>query len=192
MNVSRLWLIFAIVAMTASSARADMGTPGMKRPKLTNRISMREELPDYVFVVLKHRPYFAKQDEPEKVAEFVHLTIGKPIEVTGHRRQNAELFVVPRKMAANYRTALEVAEAAPRIPNAVKLSLSFDESVPAWYSDDFTIDYRVQSSGDGIEFVRTTWRPANQCWVVCIAFPIATIFGGLWLVRRWRRTRVSR
>lgn len=179
-----------VLLALAGSAGADVGTPGMKRPKITNRIATAEPLPDMIFIVVRHRPYFAEPSEPEKAAEFVPLDPDHPVELTGHRRQYVDFVIVPRKIAAGFGSPLEAAEAAPRFPDASTTPLSFDESVPEWYSDEFTINYRVQprATGNGYELVRVSWRPYKQCGVACVAMPVV---GGLWLIRRAFRSKQS-
>ena len=165
--------------------------PGTKYARVTVRIHIREEASDSVFVIIRQRSKYdaAKQQNiSANEVDYVQFSKDGLIEIPGHRREQVDLLIVPRKAAEPYQTAHELADAAFRIPTATMLGLQFQEEVPSWYGSDFVVNYRLERRPDEkFELIRTTIDPTWPCCVICIAVPIATIFGGLWLVRRYAR-----
>ncbi|HEY3788988.1 MAG TPA: hypothetical protein VGL71_09040 [Urbifossiella sp.] len=171
-------------------AIADFGFPGQKQANVTLRIHLRQPEPDQAFAIVRYRIRYDKETPngvPENVGEFIKLSPEKPIEVHGRRRENVHLLIVSKEKAATFASANDLAES-----NAgIRIPLNFDESLPEWYATKFTITYRLEPKASGqFELVRETWRPENQCCVVAILLPLATIFGGVWLVSRiWRNAK---
>ena len=194
MKFLRTTLIVGLFTAASAPCRADMGFPGMKNPHVTLSIRTSEEIPDFVFLVVREKSDWdqAKRETVTKnEGAFITLTVDQPIEVSGHRRENVELWIIAKTTAASFPSTSELLNANPPVVPKERIRLDFDESVPEWYGNDFTVNYRlVRASDDRFELVRVSWRPVNQCCVVAILIPIGFICGGFWLIRRlWRNWR---
>lgn len=178
-----------VLLFAASSARADMGPffPAQVYAKTVNRIEITEEQPDYVFVL--HRFNGPGHSEITHESTFVELKPGQPLEITGYRRDTAELFIVPREVAKAYSSAEELVGAIQSKQIAVaSYSFRMEETVPVWSSGEITATYRVQpASSGGLEIVRTSGDPLRQWYIVALLVPLAILLSGIWLIRRFMR-----
>ncbi|HEY1189410.1 MAG TPA: hypothetical protein VGE74_17280 [Gemmata sp.] len=179
-----------------------MGAPGLKRVQPTHRIIAAEAFPDHVFVLYRPRFKYAKNAqsgrevlEDASSAEYVEVApdrplVVAPVEQMGERY--AELLVVPRATAAQHPSALGLAKAIMegRVTDSERYTLPFRESVPEWSGNHITITHRVQrvKNSEKLEVVRTTWDQGYQCCVAALLGPVAVLLGGLYLVRRLRKS----
>lgn len=184
-----------------------MGLPGMQRARPTHRIVASEAFPNHVFILYRPNAKYIKDAESDKEvrqdaseAEYVEVTPDQPLVVALDGRRfggsgwHAVLFIVPRTVAARYPAALDLAKAilANEVSSATQYELPFREDVPEWQSQEITVTHRVRrvANSENLEVIRTTWDQGYQCCVVALLCPIATVLGGLWLIRRWRRKMV--
>lgn len=181
-------LLTSIMLLATSPVCADMGPylPGQAYAKIVHRIEIAEEQPGYVFAVLSQ---FQGPPHTESKIErtFVELRPGQPLEITGHRYDTAELFIVPREVAKAYADAGEQVRAIESKQIAVvSHDFRMRATVPEWDGREITVTYRVQPrSSGGLEIVRTSWDPLWQWYIVALLVPLAILLAGVWFVRRF-------
>jgi hypothetical protein len=174
-----------VLLLAAESVHADMGfdIPGKHRAHVTVRITTQEPLDDFVVLVLNEHPL---HDEPR--AMFAELSPSNPLLITGfHHSVRRELYLVQKAdlKGASAEQAYDAIK-ANRMPVAFHASLSFDESVPEWYADDFVVVHRLEHDAGRFKLVRITQSPLWQCGVICLAVPVGIILFGLWFSRQIR------
>lgn len=188
-RMSVLALAGLVLLSAAGSARADAAfppfplVPDVGRVWLRHVVSVREPLPDHVFI-LRNGPG-AGYDR----AEFVTIEPGQPLVIDFDREPQwlgwaATLFVVPRDGRAG--SPDEVLRRA--VPGTVT-SRTFKRrsGTPAVFAEALTIRYEVRHADGRPDIVRTSPDERLAGFVAPLLVTLAAVLGGLYLVRRWLR-----
>jgi hypothetical protein len=196
--MNRVLPALTVVLLAASPALADIAPslpgPGTKRASVNHSIETREDMQDYVFVVIRWNARHGRQG-----MEYVQLNRGQPLvppDPNGYR-EGFKLVVISKVAAEPYKTVEELIAAvdAKQVPVTLREDFSFDSTaVPYWADRPHVITYELRrsASGDGLEIVRTSWDPLWQWYIAALMIPLAFLLGGIWLVRRFtRRVRVT-
>ena len=165
----------------------------------TFRVETREAHPDYVFVinteVLRWEAGYGWKLFPE--VRFAEITPNDPLTLELDRwpnevvdgtewRERTFLGIVPRAVAAQYKTAKECVDAGACSDTDC---FYWNRPVPPWFNTNkkVAVTYRVQraKSGDGLEIVQTSWSPL---WQWGFLPGVLLLCGAVWAVKRTRRS----